>query len=62
MLKNKPVFFNRGLIRGIKYLNVIVNENGLTHTEWFNDQLVSKRNWICEYMIIEKQSFQNKIF
>lgn len=41
MLKNKPVFFNGGLIRGIKYLNDIVNENGLTPAEWFNDQLVS---------------------
>lgn len=53
MFKNKPVFFKDWLKSGIKYLNDIVNENGLKPAEWFSDQLVCKRNWICEYMIIK---------
>lgn len=53
VLKNKPVFFKEWLKSGIKYLNDIVNENGLKPAEWFSDQLVCKRNWICEYVIIK---------
>lgn len=53
VLKNKLVFFKEWLKSGIKYLNDIVNENGLKFVEWFNDYFVCKRNWICEYVIIK---------
>lgn len=37
----------------LNVLNDIVNENGLKPPEWSSDQLVFKRNKICEYMIIK---------
>lgn len=53
MLKNQPLVLKECLKSGIKYLNDFVNENGLKPAEWFSDQLVYKRNLICEYMIIK---------
>lgn len=53
MFINKPVFFKEWLKSGIKYLNDIVDENGFKPAEWFSDQLVCRRNWICEYVIIK---------
>ncbi|XP_056007600.1 uncharacterized protein LOC130050839 [Ostrea edulis] len=53
MYKNKPIFFHNWLRSGFKYLNDTVNENGIKPLEWFDDKLICKKNWMCEYMIIK---------
>ena len=53
VFKNKPIFFKTWLKSGLKFVNDIVDENGIKPIEWFADKLICKNNWICEYNIVK---------
>jgi hypothetical protein len=63
--KNKPIYFKNWLKSGFMYVCDVVDDNGMRPIEWFQDRLICKNNWLCQYMILKtiiKKSFTNYNF
>jgi hypothetical protein len=44
LFKNKPIFIKSWLKSGLRYVNDIIDENGIKPIEWFTDKLICKKN------------------
>ena len=51
--KGKTLFFKEWSKSNLLYVKDIVDVNGLKSLNWFYENLILKRNWLCQYNIMK---------
>ena len=51
--KGKTIFFKEWAKSDLLYVHDIVDIDGLKLLEWFYENLLLKRNWLCQYRMMK---------